>query len=635
MKQPIKSPARQQGAILIMTAAFIVAAVSLLALAVDTGRLYAAQAKLQSATNLAALDASRAISACGIGEPAVPQTAANDAVDKSIDNNFGDKKTITKDVTLGQRNKNKNLFEFTNSDQFAADAVKVKLQRSAPTSLLGGTSNQPLTATAGAFDKPVAGISIGSSLLTAGKTGLLAALLAPEGQTAVTVVSTEGLANAKLSLGDLLKADANVGSLKDLLDADLTLPAQLNLLATALDNTVGAVNNTAAATLTDLANLADPKKTSKLGEVLNIEPGVEKLVSALPINVAGLLSAIAQAANKGTPATLPVDVDLGGLAKAKATINIIQPPQIGFGRAGRDGKNNYRTTATTAQVAIQLNITLLDVLPKLLEDPLLNLPIYVKVASAHATLDDIVCAGLSKPVAYTPPKFEHTVIVGANTEIARLGIGNFVDISAAAPVVPDPSQTVPILNVAKVAQVDVNGGLQVSLGSKATPDLDPFDGPFPPQEDGEIRTQSVGTDLSEALNGNAETETGLAGLSKQLNAGNLDVKLFDAGVLGEIFDGLDGLLGGVLGNILDGLLNDLLGGILGIGNPDGDDLLDLVIDVLKPVLSLVDDDLLEPLFKSLGLSLGNADVSINSVEANQPQLFCTGKDCFPPNGKGN
>lgn len=593
------SARRQQGAILIMTAAFIVAAVALLALAVDTGRLYAAQAHLQSAANLAALDSARAIGGCGVGEPANPQNAAETAATNAVANNYGPNNPVTLPiVTLGKRDQKNSLFGFRESDPFSADAVIVKLQRPAPTTLFGGTSAaKPLTATAGAFDRPEAGISIGSSLLNIGgndgKKGLLAALL---GTTKIQAISTDGLVNAQLSLGNLLKANANVGGLKDLLDTNLTLPRQLNLLADALDNTVGGVNNTAAATLRELAGLADPTKTSHLGQVLNIEPGVEKLVSALPINVASLVSAIAQAANKGTPISLPVAVDLGNLATAGATINIIQPPQLGFGRAGLDGQGNYRTTATTAQVAIQLQLNVLS--GGLLGggQPVIDLPLYVKVAAAKATLNDIQCAGATPNAKGADGTLQHYVTTGVQTDIADIGVGKFADINAFDPPPPPTGDTTDLVSLLSLVKITTKSS-HVPLGGPAPTTVD-FTGPFPPQKDATIQSQMVGTDLSDALD---NAIAGKNGLNNQLLA-NLDV---------------GGLVGGLLGPLLK---------IVGLGNKNG--LLQIVTNLLKPVLNLLAQDVLEPIFNLLGLSLGNADVSVDSVIVNQPSLFCTSAgDC--------
>ncbi|MEQ8798034.1 MAG: pilus assembly protein TadG-related protein [Salinisphaeraceae bacterium] len=615
-------PGRQRGATLVFTAFTLVALVATLGLAVDVGRLYATQTQLQRTAEVAALDAARTIGGCRVGEPDAPQTAAELAVQNAIGNQADDDgaPAITPEVLLGIQESDGSLLSFAASDAFDADSVQVTLTRPAPTPLVAFfTADRPLTASATAISRPQAGISVGTSLARIGgldgSEGILAALL---GTNQVNLVSYEGLADAQLTIGDLLQADATITGVEDLLQTDFTLPESLGFLADTLDATTGSANALAAATLRDLADLADPGRSSQLGQILNIEEGFEDLAASLPLNALDLLTGLAQAANLGSPVDLPVGVDLGGIATVDGQVNIIEPPQIAFGRAGLDGSNQPRTRATTAQAAIQLNVTVLDVLPGLLGGPFLNLPIYIKVASAEATLDDIQCAGQT-PLAENDGTFQHFIEVGTTTRIADLGIGEFADIGAFDPQPPAPGQDITILNIAGVAQVTAENAPRVSVGAPDSEAVE-FVGPFPPQDEAEIQTETVGPDLSDSLNG------ALSGLSDDLLA-NLDVDLFNAGALGDIFEALDGLVGGLIGGLLDGILDGLLGGLLGLGNPDSGDLLDLVTGILEPILDTLDDTLLEPLFNLLGLSAGAADVSVQSVLINQPAIYCTDRQC--------
>ncbi len=585
--------ARQRGAILIMTAAFIVAAVALLALAVDTGRLYAAQTKLQSAANLAALDAARAISACGVGEPGNRQTAANIAVDTSLKNNFGQDENVDFAADLGVRITETDLYSFQPTAADSADSARVTLSRPFPTRLLGGGAENEsnMSATAAAISQPTASISAGSRLVGVEDTnGLLSALLG--GPVNLDVASYEGLIETDITIADLLDVDARIASLDELLETELSLPDALDFLADALNATTDGVDDLAAGALSALADLADPDRTVLFGDILNIETGLENTLDALPVNAADLLTGLAQAANTGSPVSLPARIDLGGIARVAAEINIIEPRQIDAGRAGLGANNRYRTVASTGQANIQLNIEVLGALPEALGGPLINLPIFIKAASAEARLEDIICAGLSKPF---PPEDEHTVELETDTAIATIGVGEFDNIDR---IDPEPAGEVTLVNALGVAQV-VTDGLTVNLGSAGCADYGTenlmLDGPFPPQAGADPRTERVGVPLADALN------CGLGRLSSQLfEPGTIEVR-----VLGTCLP--------ILCNLTSALLAPVVG---------------TVISLLRPVLDLLGTLLLEPLFGLLGLSVGTADVSVNGVIADQPQLFCTSaEDC--------
>jgi len=578
-----------------MTAAFIVAAVALLALAVDTGRLYAAQQKLQSAANLAALDAARAVGACAASEPDDPQSAADAAVNNAITGNIGTDNNVSQKTILGTREKNNSIFSFQTSSPFAADSAKVTLSQPAPNRLLGGftDNNVTLSATAGATSRPTAAISAGSTLADlggiSGANGLLSTLLG--GSVGLDLASYKGLANTNVTIGDLIGARADIATVDDLLNTELDLPGALGLLGSAVDTTVEGTTSVAGDVLDTLAGIADPDRTVLLGDVLNIEQGLEGTLDALPINVADLLTGVAQAANTGSPISLPLRINLGGLAKVGGTINIIQPRQIDAGRAGQDANNNYRTVASTAQANVQLNLEVLGALPDVLGGALINLPFFIKAASAEARLEDIICAGPSKPF---PPKDQHTVKIGTDTALATLGVGTFDNIDR---VDPDPSGEVTLVNAVGVAQV-VTDGLAVNLTTAGCADVGSedilFDGPLPPQDGAEPQSKRVGAPLTDVIN------CGLQRLSNTLaTPGTLEIR-----VLGTCIP--------ILCQITSGLLAPVLG---------------VVIGLLNPVLDILGNLLLQPLFALLGLSVGPADVSVNGVDINQPRLFCTDEDC--------
>lgn len=584
--------AKQRGVALIFTSFILLGLVAAVGLTIEIGRLYSAQAKLDSVAQLAAIDSARVIGACAASEPADPQMAADDAATAAVLHNYGENNPLSVPVVqLGQQGLAKGLATFQPGDKFDADSTVVTLHRPAPTLLFSMfTSGRQMTSIAGAVSRPQAGISVGSKLVDIGgldgMNGVLSALLG--GPVDIGVVGYEGLADATVSIADLINAQVGVATAEKLLSMNLRLPEALNLLADAANNAVGGGNSTVAALLDTLASVADLGRSVSLGDILNIESGAKSAVSSLPINVAGLLSGLAQAANIGSPVHLPIGIDLGGLAKVSGTINVIQPPKIAFGRAGLDGNNQPRTVAHTAQVAIQLNIQVLGALPSALGGALIKLPLFIKVASAEATLDDIICAGPSKPAAFTPPQFEHTVLVGSGTSLADIGIGKFQDINALDPQ-PAANSGVTLVNALGIAQIRTKNAISVPLGNGSGANSMTFDGPFPPQPDAEIQTQRADTDVAVALS------NGLGQLSATLPS-SVTLKIL----------GLDPL----------GVLSFLLRGVTAT-----------VVSLLDPVLNILGPALLTPIFNLLGLNVGTADVSVQSVVVNQPRLFCTGKSC--------
>ncbi|MDT0636325.1 pilus assembly protein TadG-related protein [Spectribacter hydrogenooxidans] len=611
------SPGRQRGATLVFTAFTLVALVATLGLAIDVGRLYVTQTQLQRTAEVAALDAARAIGGCAVGEPNSPQDAAKNAAEQAILRHADDDgaPAITLEEgspRLGIQESDGSLLSFAASDAFDADSVQVTLTRPAPTPLVAFfTADRPLTASATAISRPQAGISVGTSLARIGgldgSEGILAALL---GTNQVNLVSYNGLVDAELTVGDLLQADATIGGLNDLLTTNFTLPESLNLIADALDNVTAGTNALAANTLRDLANLADTGLTSRLDQVLNIEPGLENVINALPVDVTSLLTGLAQAANQGAPVALPVGIDLGGIARVNGTVKIIEPPQMAFGRAGRVG-DKFRTTATTSQVAVQLRIEVLGALPSALGGALINLPIFIKSAGAKAHLTDINCAGPSNEDIRGSGPFQHSVHIDSDTSLVDIGIGEFSDISAFDPQPPGPNEETVLVNAIGIAQVVTTAGLQVTLGRGGSPtfvEQSPpkapncapnddnliFCGPFPPDENGVTQTQSVDTPPIDALDGF------LSDLSTQL----ADPDTLEVRVLGTCLP--------ILCNLTSALLAPIV---------------NTVVSLLQPVLDVLGTALLEPLLGLLGLDVGVADVTVSSVLVDQPRIYCTDRQC--------
>jgi uncharacterized membrane protein len=592
---------RQRGASAILVAVMLFALLSALLAALDVGRLYLAQRDLQRLANLSALDGARAIGGCR-GPVSDPQGVATAAVRSNIQANGGNVAILDhslSSVELGVVTRSAGLRGFAVAPPEEAVAVNVTLVDPAPQRILpmfsSGAGN--LRAQAAAFSAPVAALSVGSSLasLDATDSAVLNAVLGgllgvPPGGLALDAVSYRGLANAQVSLQQLVDTGVVAGGVEDFLITEITAPSFLTALGTALSNTDPAL----AALIDQIAAVADPGRTVLPGALFPVEAGLESVVASLPVNVGDLLSAIALAAAQGAPVNLPVPVSLPGVASANLQIKVIEPPQFGGpGRPGIGANGQPRVQAHTAQALLQLDIALTPIninLPPLTSINLAaELHLYLTLAQATAAMTGLTCASPIQPF--------HSVTVDVDTGLASLGLGTFDDLASAnpQPITGPPlvDTNVNILTLPPIGlRVDANAG-PIDVGTEMSREL-LFEGPFVPQlaQASPANTQRVGTPVGAAL------DTALADLASSLD---LDVTLSLPAV----------------GVLLRPLLNTVAGLLTSQVAP-------ALASAISPVLSAVDDALLNPLLDILGLDLGAADVTVESVRISQPDPFGSG-----------
>ena len=609
---------RQRGAILIMTAAFIVAALALLALAVDTGRLYAAQTKLQSVTNLAALNAARAGGGCTAADGNTAQ-AVNQAIAATIDDNSDGGSSIAQtdaSPTLGNKITQENLqnftVNFTEVDPREADTVRVQLTRDAPTPLFAlFSSPEPLTATAAATQTPIGGVSIGSRLahVSTAQSALLNAVLGQMLGTDLdlSAVGYEGLANANLTLLDLIDANADVVTVDDLLSTELSTGELLQQIGDAIG----------------IPNLGGGGGARiELGDLIHVHADSGSLGADVPINALGLVSALAQTSASqrgavinigsglldgllGTLSLLPgVDISLG------LELGVIEPPQYSsIGRPGYDdpavgnfttatGSTNElpehdnlgaRTWASTS--SINLNLNAQASLNLLLVSLTLDLPLYLHIAPAYALLDQIECP--------TAQHREQRADIATTPGLLAAGLGHFDNVFDPNPGTTSGSEELLGLRVLglNVVGLDLPSD-DFTVRADSGEQTLPFDGPFVPQltEPSDDNTRTVDSDVGASV-GNLLGDV----------VGSISRYIIEA----QPFTGLAGL---VL-NAVMAVLN-----LLGLGS-----LLDVVGQLLGNLLSAL-DLVLNPLLDLLGISVGSADITVQSVITNQPMLICTSEN---------
>src|SRR5690606_15635458 len=211
----LRARSRQTGAVAVFAAIAAGAGLTALALAIDVGRLYAAQRDLQRIANLAALDAARVTGGC-FGEPENPTAVAYNEAVASIDRNHG---------RLGGRDVVRPLSVEVGRENRAADgrryfdpayertnhAVRVVLARRAPTRLLPlAPAPGELVASAAARSRPYASVHVGSRL----------AELDPPALDRLfnTLFDSEGISISAAGYASLLEAEVPINEIIDVLD---------------------------------------------------------------------------------------------------------------------------------------------------------------------------------------------------------------------------------------------------------------------------------------------------------------------------------------------------------------------------------------------------------------------------------
>jgi uncharacterized membrane protein len=562
-RPPMRSLARQRGAIGIFGAVTLLLSVLFTALAVDTGRLMLEQRRLQKIADMAALDGARALS-CG-GDKAAVDAAVNQST--MLNNHTGD----VPDVELGKVQPQDGVRVFgPPEDKNLLDAVRVTVgDTKVPASLVAGgwfgnTVNLQAKAVAGA--PMIAALSVGSylarlntdnSMLAPVLNGLLGI------SAAAGIVSYEGLADAKVTLLDLINAQAEVGTVDQLLDSEITMKEFVLLAAEALSNQLEPPT-VAIDLLETIAVQVDADLHLRLEDLLQVDLPAGQSALEAQLNVLDLIGLGAEVANSKHALQAALPINIPGVATAILKTYIIEPPKIAIGPAGRGADGEWITRAHTAQVNTQLSLSLLNGLNLGSQGTgLVNLDLVITGADARAGFESFGCNGSDR-----------TAEVGHVVSALRVGVGRIKEgeWSKVNPqIVPSP-----VVNLPGVLVIKASANLE--LGQRVeTLTFDPLSSKL------ETNNNELGTAVSTLLDGLAS-----------------DLTL-------EITD--DTLLGSILSSLLNPLL-DWLGG----GSSQG--LLDSLANLLTPVLQAL-DPFLDELLSALGLDVAGADINVMDVKDGQ------------------
>lgn len=571
----------RKGSVAVITALFMLVIAAAAALAIDTGSFFYQTRRLQSATDLAAMAA-----AANIGnarDAAIATLAANGFPASSLQKieigTYDSTKPLTPvnlrftPQTNGTGNAVRLTTQTTSAYIFggifqpsAANAAAAPQcpsrdpQSSNPQCLPGGgggtdgaSSGVKIRAQATAAQNPLASFAIGSRLLSVNgglHNALLGGLLGS--QLSLSVMDYQALANANIDLfafSNALAARAHLTAVTydQLLAANLKLPDILN----AIGDTARAIPNIGAGVSTALSSIAAsaPNTTTSIAPLISYGPyGNLNVGASGPIGIAvsalDLVSAVAQIANGTHQIQVGLNLNLPPIAAASLQLAIGERP-VGspFVAVGATGASVH-----TAQTRLLLTVQILGSG----QASLVNLPVYIELASGTAQLNSIQC---------TPGDVTTSAVtLGVTPAVVDAWIGNvsnadFTNFSQAPN--PGPATLLNVLNLATVT----------ARAHAAITNLSPTPVTFSYQDIRNLTKKTTSTtDFLSSLLYNL-----IGGLQLQVN------------VLGL--------------NLLGGLLNGL-----------GPLVAQIVATAILPI-----DSILSGLLQTLGVGLGQADTWVSGV----------------------
>lgn len=402
-----RSLRRQRGAISVVAAFWLLVAVAALAV-IDVGHLFFEKRSLQRVADLAAIAGSQRIA----GSCADAQAAANS---NAAANGFStDASGATLNVTCGRWDTSANAApSFFSTAGAPQNAVLVDIAQTVPYFFLGPSRTMTVEATAQATDVDAFTLSTGLAQLDTQQSVLLNSILGGllGTQLALSVGDYQGLANARLSVHDLM-VQLHATTVNELLGTSVTYQQ----LTAAMVSALTANGDTADATLLDTLAVAVPGNQSfNVGDGGTSSPGLLALSLADPqsavdatlspldaVFVAAQISRSAPAGLSSAPPIINVDAStaLVGVMPASLSLQILQPPALAIGE-GPDANGNARTTARTAVITASLklappvfssfglNLVVANVTVQALNNPLV---LSLTSGEGDAALTDVDCS---------------------------------------------------------------------------------------------------------------------------------------------------------------------------------------------------------------------------------------------------
>ncbi|EPM65864.1 hypothetical protein A584_27756 [Pseudomonas syringae pv. theae ICMP 3923] len=373
------TPARQRGAIGLIAALTLGLALLCALVVVDSGRLYLEKRSLQRVADIAALEAAGRRGACS-GAASAPDFANQSAVRNGFTPNTDGRTLVTRCGTLTVGALSQRVFV---ADSTQALAIQVVASHPVPRSIAAGIgaafdkspspANVTLSATAvAASAAPLAALTIRSATVTVDSTR--AAILNPVigsllgGSLNLSVANWQGLASTDLSLLSYLnrlKTDLNLTAVgySDVLNTSVSVSQLIQSAINVLDPSA-MLGGTATIAGLQAIKVAAGSTTVLLGNLLAIQSSSDIAALNTNLRLLDLVQGLAQVANDQTGISTAAQINVGTLAQVTTRIQVIEPPQLSaIGDPSKIDPLNPKTGANriyvrTAQMRALVSINL-------------------------------------------------------------------------------------------------------------------------------------------------------------------------------------------------------------------------------------------------------------------------------------
>lgn len=434
-----------RGNIAIMSAGLLLLVIGCAALGIDVGTIFADRRKVQSAADLAAIVAASDLTHAS--------AAANAAVTK---NNYASASLVAVEPGVYKADASLTPAQRFVAAATPANAVRVKMQTQTPLyfgKVLTGASNFTINTTAIASTTQLASFAIGSRLASLNG-GLLNSLLGGMLGTSLNLsaMDYQALIDAKINAFDFMSAlatKANISGVtyNSLLNSNVKVADIVSAMVTAqtiangLNAATTALSNISLA-MAGITQTITPRSLISAGPYGDMTVG-QQPKNSVSVSALDMLSAMGVLANGTNQIAANVNLSLPGIASVTLLATVGERPVgtswVTVGSAG--------ATVHTAQTRILLQIQLVGSGSV----SVVNLPVYVEIASGTATLNSVSCG--------YPNVNTSSVQLGVSPGIVDAWIGN---VTAANMTNFSVKPTPPAVNIVNL------GIIQVSARAHAT-----------------------------------------------------------------------------------------------------------------------------------------------------------------------
>lgn len=386
----------ESGAVVPLVAVSMVLLIAVAAFTVDIGMQRVARRDMQALADVVALDLARLMGERTTAElDAMKASAIAASVARNPDT-LGDPPAV--DADFGELDANGDFVPGA-ADEIAT-AVEVTATTSVDFAFHPGSGGAARTAIAEADESACLKVGSVAAAVQAGDSSAIAILNGLLDQAlgvdllagGLTAASYQGLANAKLTLLDLVGVDAlQVGTVDELLADQAISVGDLNAAMITVLSNQDPPNTAAIQILEAIETGIGPIAAHpvNLGTVLGLEQGNESAL-AMSLNALDLITTAALIAD-GSNAVAVEDLGLSlGLSDVSGSLSLIDAPDFQCGRVGE-------TTATSQEASVDLTGTLLSLPPVTI--PLItelsttagSASVHLGLARSRADLTDISC----------------------------------------------------------------------------------------------------------------------------------------------------------------------------------------------------------------------------------------------------